>query len=230
LSMSSSYPSSADLSSCSRLELLLLVDAFSKRHLTGQHAQRQACWDLQKARRQKARESLTFSNDISAMLIREELRAHVIVERVDGEEPYLAEEREQQQQQDKPDAKSGSQGSFKPTWKLKSTKQSATEKPKDVVLETTTSLDKENTAGLRNRKGSSTTPNKPKMYKTEEEIPMNEDGILKIVDPINLFGAFPPRDLRSSQKNAKESIEAYIDAANFACTLLKLIQNSKTDE
>jgi len=40
-----------------------------------------------------------------------------------------------------------------------------------------------------------------------------------------LFGALPPRELKLAQKKAKETLQSYVEAANQALEILRLIQS-----
>ena len=46
-------------------------------------------------------------------------------------------------------------------------------------------------------------------------------------NPIDLFGAFPPADLKVAQKNARYSIASYIKAANIAAKILHITSLSQ---
>jgi hypothetical protein len=61
--------------------------------------------------------------------------------------------------------------------------------------------------------------------RTPTDMMQDELMLLRKANPIELFGALPSRDLRQAQINAQDALQAYIDAANFAVTILNLIQN-----
>jgi hypothetical protein len=42
-----------------------------------------------------------------------------------------------------------------------------------------------------------------------------------------LFGAFPPRDLIASQKDAKKALAEYVEAANLARAILQVTNQKK---
>ncbi|CAJ1953344.1 unnamed protein product [Cylindrotheca closterium] len=46
---------------------------------------------------------------------------------------------------------------------------------------------------------------------------------LKSIDPLSLFGGLAPQDLRQAQKNAKQALAKYIDAANEVAAIQQLI-------
>jgi hypothetical protein len=84
--------------------------------------------------------------------------------------------------------------------------------------------------GLRQRKGkqkSEASANDSKWTTGDDEF-VDEDAMLRVANPIELFGALPPRDLREAQVNANAALQAYIDAASFAVEILKLVGNDKT--
>eukprot|EP00547_Thalassionema_nitzschioides_P015532 CAMPEP_0194247698 /NCGR_PEP_ID=MMETSP0158-20130606/16973_1 /TAXON_ID=33649 /ORGANISM="Thalassionema nitzschioides, Strain L26-B" /LENGTH=131 /DNA_ID=CAMNT_0038983827 /DNA_START=190 /DNA_END=582 /DNA_ORIENTATION=- len=71
---------------------------------------------------------------------------------------------------------------------------------------------KENQEGLRQRK------KKAEIHKSDwtTELLSEDDAeqVLRQANPIDLFGAFPSRDLRSAQKDAEKALQHYVDAAN----------------
>lgn len=156
------------------------------------------------------------------MLVREELRATTSLAFDAGDdEPDLVGE-------------GGSALLLKPAarvWTLQNTRSAAQSKTQPVVVASDTARTSNNKDGLRNRKtsgggaSSTTTPTeKPKMTVTQEEEAMDQETLLRMANPIDLFGAFPPRNLRTSQKDAYQALQEYIEAANFAVALLKIME------
>jgi len=43
-----------------------------------------------------------------------------------------------------------------------------------------------------------------------------------------LFGALPPRELKLAQKNAKEMLQMYVNAANNAVEILRIMEETAT--
>jgi hypothetical protein len=41
-----------------------------------------------------------------------------------------------------------------------------------------------------------------------------------------LFGALPPRELKLAQKNAKEMLQMYVNAANNAVEMLRIMEEN----
>jgi hypothetical protein len=82
--------------------------------------------------------------------------------------------------------------------------------------------------GLRNRRKINyiNEVDKKGMGVQEEYIP-DEDDRLRNADPATFFGAFPPKDLKEAQKEAKAMLEAYIQAANLAAVIISRIKENK---
>jgi hypothetical protein len=164
---------------------------------------------------------------ITAQNIREEFYPRALVLLVlrneDDSAPELVKE-----QQKKDASNSNKSTSFEATW----TQVDPIEQ-KEAASKATSS-DKENQQqaksdkGLRQRKGG----NKNKQDATSDEkwtteVPQEEqdsEARLRKANPIELFGALPPRDLRVAQTNAKAALDAYIEAANLAVAILKLVE------
>jgi hypothetical protein len=195
----------------SRLQALLLLDGYSRCQQGAQTHYKSTLWNLNKARRQKSRESLA-SGTISAEDVREELRARaVLLEKI----PDLAEE-------DSGERVSGIDTCDQWTLvdvveEMSTVKENAPYASKSASAE-----------GLRNRKkiNNITEVDKKGMGVQEESIP-GEDDRLRNADPVTFFGAFPPKDLKEAQKEAKAMLEAYIQAANLATAIISLTKENK---
>jgi len=198
------------------IQALLLLNAYDKKQTDGRTHQKQVTWDLSKARREKNRGSIGVSHAISALDVREELRARSVLREATTPSPPLTDE----------DSKSNTPSAIRrgDTWTLvdavEDKDSSSDEKPPP-----TTSPG----VGLRNRKQGGTDSKEEQNQWKEEKVP-DEDDRLRNANPIDLFGAFPPRDLRSAQKNAKKALQAYVDAANAAASLLALLNETKKEQ
>eukprot|EP00559_Dactyliosolen_fragilissimus_P005069 CAMPEP_0184855158 /NCGR_PEP_ID=MMETSP0580-20130426/472_1 /TAXON_ID=1118495 /ORGANISM="Dactyliosolen fragilissimus" /LENGTH=140 /DNA_ID=CAMNT_0027349599 /DNA_START=232 /DNA_END=654 /DNA_ORIENTATION=+ len=76
---------------------------------------------------------------------------------------------------------------------------------------TSSSLGKSNIGGLRNRKDGTTN------NKNDDETMLAEPNI----DPLDLFGGIAPRSLKIAQNHAKQSLNAYVNAANLAAEIIR---------
>jgi hypothetical protein len=96
-------------------------------------------------------------------------------------------------------------------------------------------LELEHQGGLRQRKkkSSSSEPQKDSEWTEVQEIQQNEfleEEKLKNMDPISLFGGFAPPALKEAQKNAKEALSAYVEAANLAAYILSALNSVKNHD
>lgn len=190
-----------------RLQALLLLNEYDQQQKGAQDHQKKLIWNIVKARRQKSRENVGLGHGISALDVRDELRARTVLLQ-DSKVPSLIVEQSPQDIQ-----ASGS-------WEL----VDVVEKRKDIEEEKDDAAATSDT-GLRNRKGN---PKTEVQWTLESALEDEDEKILR-ADPIDLFGAFPPRDLRVAQREAKESIQRYIDAANAARSLLSLLEEKATE-
>ena len=212
-----------------QLEALLLLDAYNKRQSVAQSEQKDCLWNIQKARRQKMRGSVTNASEISALGVREEFYPRAVLK--EGDETQnkttTTDNLDPQQQQHY-------------YWTLVDPLLNNQDKKEEEATATTSSSQKENHAqGIRQRKGVVTKEKDKKApadnngdnnkWTTEllDDEVLNEEDMLRKANPITLFGALPSHDLRQAQKNATASLGAYIDAANFAVAILKLTETKK---
>lgn len=184
------------------LDVLTLLDEYISAHEDASSNLKSTFWNISKARRQKGGLGVGFS--YSALDVREELKADAKLQCREVLEPELVDE-------SNPDKK---------TFVLHFGGVVGMNKDEGLVE----SQNKEvSDTGLRRRKGKDPEKNKYKKWSTDI---LNEDEQKKslMIDPIELFGAFPPKELKLAQKNAKDSLKSYIEAANAARTILKLIE------
>lgn len=180
------------------LTAVCLLQAYANVHDKGNADFKSALWNLNKARRQMGRGST-----LSAMDVREELRAQAVLRE---STPDLAVE----------GSKASEEGDEDRFQLINANKELAAIRLK----EDTSNKSKK---GLRNRKASEG----EKTEWTEETSPDEEDR-LRSADPIELFGALTPRDLKGAQQDAKRALAAYVEAANLAVAILSVTEtNSK---
>ncbi len=245
--MSSSRPSTTS----SRLEALLLLDAYSKVHEKAGDLQKSCCWSITKARHSRRREIVGFEGQLSATHVREELRARVVIQLNKGSSntppPLMDDDDENNVNNDKK-TKKAEDSSLNFTLidvveELERRRQPppstshddpnilAQEDKEDAL---TRELDPQS-YGLRHRKGKSTAESKhDDATKTvvEEPIPfvMDEDEEeLRRMNPLEILGgSLPPRELKTAQVQARESLLMYVEAANKAAAILKMIQRKSS--
>lgn len=172
----------------------------------GTNACRSCLWQLTKARRINNRGIMSVEAGYRAEDIREDLRATALVQ-VEGGVPDLVDD-------DQPETPE-----VPPTFTLvdavevmKKQKQDCKENegPKNTV-----------DGGLRQRKNNS--DGKPQQQRTMVE----EADVEELHDPLELFGALPPRELKEAQKHAKDALAAYVQSANEAAKLLIMLKRAQ---
>jgi hypothetical protein len=185
------------------LAAVCLLDAYSSAHGDGNSSLKSSMWKLSKARRQRGN-----GTRISALDVREELRARAILKEstpglVDAEGTTSINNEQEEDYFVLVDA-------------VEELAEKRAQKENDVPTKSN--------AGLRHRNNKQ--DSKSTAEWTEEQ-PLNEDDLLKIADPVDLFGAFPPRDLIASQKDAKKALAEYVEAANLARAILQVTNQKK---
>jgi hypothetical protein len=172
----------------------------------GTDACRSCLWQLTKARRVNNRGIMSVESGYRAEDIREDLRATALVQ-VEGGEPDLVDD-------DQPETPG-----VPPTFTLldamevmKKQKQDCKEddEPKNA-----------SGGGLRQRKNNN--DGKPQQQRTMVE----EADVEELHDPLELFGALPPRELKEAQKHAKIALAAYVQSANEAAKLLSMLKRAQ---
>ena len=87
------------------------------------------------------------------------------------------------------------------------------------------------TTGMRQRKkGSSETQPSQEPKWSQVNFADVEEEKLRNVNPMELFGALPPHDLKIAQKQAKESLKSYVEAANFAIEIIRITSSSSANK
>ncbi|KAI2498207.1 hypothetical protein MHU86_16289 [Fragilaria crotonensis] len=214
-----------------QLEALLLLGAYNTRQSVAQSEQKDCLWNLQKARRQAMRGSVVNANVYSAATVREDVypRAMVVsslnyAETDDAPELVTDNVHVAKKQTQTEDVAL--------LWTLVDPVALEKETTKKADEEALSNKENNGKEGLRQRKGKqnpearATAASESKWTTGVDEF-VDEDAMLRVANPIELFGALPPRDLREAQVNANAALQAYIDAANFAAAILKLVGNDK---
>jgi hypothetical protein len=218
------------------LTVLSLLDTYAVVHEQGNTFQKQSFWNLHKARHRKTA-GLLAENTVQASYVREELRARTILlkENKDGTvetEPDLV---------DDDDNKKNSRLTEAPKrFVLVDAVEQKREAEKENAAtattpsETSTTNDNAAAAGLRNRKKASSqqTPvvgqaadesdanTKWTVEEQEADEVLDEEARLTAADPLLLFGGgLPPRELLVAQKEAKEALAKYVEAANLIAAI-----------
>lgn len=106
-------------------------------------------------------------------------------------------------------------------WKLVDPVEEAEKKMQDNIDREVILENKENQGGLRQRKKK--TEISKDNWTTEILSDDDEDELLRKANPIDLFGAFPSKDLRNAQEDAANALQYYVDTANLAVSILKTI-------
>lgn len=178
------------------LTAVFLLQAYANVHDKGNADFKSALWNLNKARRHMGQGST-----LSAMDVREELRARAVLRE---STPNLAVE-----------------GS-KPSEQRDEDRFELIDANKELaVIRQKADTSSKSEEGLRNRKASEG----EKTEWTEETSP-DEDDRLRSADPIELFGALTPRDLKGAQQDAERALAAYIEAANLAVAILSVTETN----
>mmetsp|Transcript_41633 Transcript_41633/g.47309 ORF Transcript_41633/g.47309 Transcript_41633/m.47309 type:complete len:199 (-) Transcript_41633:104-700(-) len=190
-----------------KLKLLLLLDAYEKHQILASMKLRKCFLQLSKARRSKMSQSLGLASDnesseLSASRVREELlypRATIVVNNGCDNEKLSR------------------------YWRLIDPIDEGGGNEKVKKMEGNT-----NHGGLRQRQGIELEGENTENNNNCEcgEKLSDDDEVLRKANPIDLFGAFPPRDLRKAQKEAQNALEYYINTANLATAILKVMNNN----
>lgn len=212
------------MANTNRLSVLSNLYDYSKASESGNASLKSSLWQITKLRRKQNRGYLTMEDTFSAEQIREELRARTLVRNTndDDEEPGLVSE-----------GRGGAKPSLKsiaPMWKcvdVLEEKASNKENPSAAGLGANATA---NSSGLRQRKnkGVESSSSSSKTPMTKEDPIIDEEELLLQRDPLELFTGVRPGDLKMAQKNAKEALESYIQAATRAAMILSQIDAATT--
>lgn len=186
-----------------------LLQAYADVHDQGNADLKSAMWNLNKARRQRGN-----GNTISALDVREELRARAVLREatpdlaVEGASAETSENQDYFELVDAVEEVAEIRGQAKEN--MPSKKSNA-----------------EGGEGLRRRNTNKKEAEQDTKTEWTQEQNPDEDDRLRNADPVDLFGAFPPRDLMTAQKNAKKALAVYIEAANLARAILETTNSQK---
>uniref|UniRef100_A0A7S1YEL5 Vacuolar ATPase assembly protein VMA22 n=1 Tax=Grammatophora oceanica TaxID=210454 RepID=A0A7S1YEL5_9STRA len=216
-----------------RLHAVLLLDTYTRGQEGAQEHFRSALWNMAKARRQMGRGSLTMSTGVSAEEVREELRAHVrVAVKATDEESILADESSAAGRA----SESSTSCLENDLWKQVDVVAARTEMAANLAANEKENAEPSKSAtGLRQRKkglasakaGEDEQAGSKWTKETPTEI-LSEEDLLYQSDPLQLLGgALPPRDLKLAQKEARKTVEAYIQTANLAAAILELTNSAK---
>jgi hypothetical protein len=197
------------------IDVLILLDSYIQYNSKANANLKSAIWNINKARRQK--DALGVGQSYSASDVREEIRAHV---RLDcDEEPQLeVEESMNEKEEERKNNVRTMETPFKLKYVEKIDKKQQLPETDEEVLKTI-----HDNSGIRRRKGKESEEETSKSVWIQETCIDAEEEKLHNMDPIELFGALPPKDLKLAQKQAKEMLEAYVNAANKAVEILKIL-------
>lgn len=211
--------------SSTALDILTLLDAYSQIHEIANQNQKNCTWQITKARQNKGRRGALVAGVLTAEDVREELRASAVL---------------------LTDAASSSDATVDPSSLVE---EAATHKEKKadnnkplvrqfVLTDIHSGLSqkvsenadkKTGDEGLRRRKGDKeeigdTNKNEWTVVDPEKE----EEERLLSADPLDLFGALPPQELRKAQEEARKALAGYVEAANLIAAIQERLptQNS----
>jgi hypothetical protein len=201
--------------STSKVSVLSLLDAYSNIHEQGQNSQKACTWQITVARRNKGRHGALTNGVLLADDVREELRASKVLKSACSE-PALMDE---------------------PLSPTKTAKESFSMERQFVLADPTSKKnppvldgfgdgkDKE-ASGLRRRKGAGENDSNEKKWsvEVEEDEEKLEEERLRTANPLDLFGAMPPAELKKAQAEAYKALESYVEAANLVAAIQQELQ------
>jgi hypothetical protein len=216
------------------LTVLSLLDTYAVVHEQGNTFQKQSFWNLHKARHRKTG-GLLANNTVKASYAREELRARSILlkENKDGTveaEPDLVDNDDNGDDQ-KDSCLTEAPKRFVLVDAVEQKREAEKENASTATTpsDTSTANDNAAAAGMRNRKKASSQQQaaddsdaKTKWTVEDQETDevLDEEARLTAADPLLLFGGgLPPRDLLVAQKEAKEALAKYVEAANLIAAI-----------
>lgn len=230
------------------LDLLCLLDSYDVAHGFGRTRQKAAQWKIGTARREKGGFHLGGSStSISALNVREELRARALVQVASGgaDEPSLVDEGSSSLKlAEKKGEETGAVFALHldgiPKKDEEAVKSAAADGDATLSTAISSHADATSTTGLRQRKknvppsGQNTRDKEDsnrEKSKWTEEIPSEtnkltpeelEEEKLRTANPLDLFGGLPPPSLRAAQVQAREALVKYVEAANVAAEIIRL--------
>ena len=244
----------ATASATPTLDLLCLLDSYDVAHGSGRTSQKAAQWKIGTARREKGGFHLGGSStSISALNVREELRARAVVQVASSgaDEPSLVDEGSSSSKiaekgGEETDALFALHLDGIPKKDGEAVKSAAADD--DATLSTAINshdADLTRTTGLRQRKKNVPPSGQNARDKGDgndekdkwtEEIPSEtnkltpeelEEKKLLTANPLDLFGGLPPPSLRAAQVKAREALVKYVEAANVAAEIIRLTNEAE---
>lgn len=219
-------PPSASTMSSTRLSVLRDLQEYIEASEAGNVALKKSRWQVTKLRRKQNRGLMTMEDTFSADQIREELRARTLVrDQNSAGEPGLITEGQKK--------KTSSVGGA-PKWELvDALEEKIGNKENSSTTGSTAASVSE--SGLRQRKikgkpglENSTAIEKNKdASKMTEDIIVDEEDLLLLRDPLELFSGVRPGDLKMAQQDAKAALDSYIEAACRAARILHQLNQVK---
>mmetsp|Transcript_14047 Transcript_14047/g.26413 ORF Transcript_14047/g.26413 Transcript_14047/m.26413 type:complete len:214 (-) Transcript_14047:854-1495(-) len=189
------------------VDALSHLDDYNTSHVNASKSLKSCIWNISKARRRKGGHGVGFS--YTATDIREHLRTQAFVQCHQDREPCLSEEDSSNDKQTTVQSQECFDLRFKSTASSKKREESNTSTP---VKET----------GLRQRRGKVSNKDSVVNQWSEENFVDEEEKKMESINPIELFGALPPKELKLAQTQAKEALRLYIEAANSVVKILGL--------
>jgi len=192
---------------------------------------KKAMFALTKANRNKDRGVVGMESFYTPQMVREDLEASVFVQvdysdalPDDADAPDLTKETEAttKDEDQKIRKTTAPTYGFLDAWARQQEEQKARKEQPSQSGSAKAAATKQASDGLRQRKGGvATTASESGSDKwTVEE---TQGSATHIANSIDLFGAFPPRDLKTAQMHAKAAVEGYIQAANRVAKILQIL-------
>lgn len=240
----------ATASATPTLDLLCLLDSYDVAHGSGRTSQKAAQWKIGTARREKGGFHLGGSStSISALNVREELRARAVVQVASSgaDEPSLVDEGSSpsslkiaEKEGEETDALFSLHLDGIPKKDVEAVKSAAADDDATLSAAINSHADATGATGLRQRKKNvppsgqnarDKEDGNDEKSKWTEEIPSQgnkltpeelEEEKLRTANPLDLFGGLPPPSLRAAQVKAREALVKYVEAANVAAEVIRL--------
>ena len=202
--------------SSTALDILTLLDAYSQIHEVANQNQKNCTWQITKARQNKGRRGALVAGVLTAEGVREELRASAVLKDANSSdvtlEPASLVEEEASTSKEKKANKNNTP--LTRQFALTDMRSGSSQKDPDDPGKKT------GEEGLRRRKGDkeelgNTNNNEWTVVDPEKE---DEERLLS-ADPLDLFGALPPQELRKAQEEARKALAGYVEAANLIAAI-----------
>lgn len=208
----------------STLTILSLLDAYSQIHDTANQSLKVCTWEITKARQNKGRRGALTAGVLMAGDVREELRATKILKDMsDAVEPSSLVDEDTTTTTSKAEKKASSLDDQPLTrhFVLTDVHDELLQKNQDDSHPNKNDND-DTATGLRRRKGKE--ENEEGADHEWTVVPgvdpeKAEEERLLSADPLDLFGAMPPQELRKAQEEARKALAGYVEAANLIAAI-----------